>query len=374
MGAKFVLEVVASVLGATWWMVAVLLLLAIITFRRPIAAGWGRLTEKVIWWLTWIHLRNQLPEDLKGPFGWHGGGKQTFDLGEGEKLELVLVPAPKSVWFSRPMVVNPDRRDDQGKPAQSFLPPLCFGLIIYPALAVAVTILGWFILWFFSRVPSSLAPQVAITSAALGSLLLMAPTFWLYEFNRRNTRLVVTTLMGYILIIRALTRELHRSLSPLINIEETRVDSAWSESQNIVLRTAGGWIQELRDWGNIFFGTRVQRMGDLLKIFPSITALEEIVKTLNGDAKGYDDAKKMALKMAQEAIYKGHAAEALAGTTVAGGRSPLLDAMREAEAIMNAWRAEHPDPEGATINLTDPRIRGFTLWNLENGERLEEAA
>lgn len=331
----------------------------------------GKITERVIWWLTWLHLRRQLPEDMVGPFGWKGGGGQTIKMSNGEELQFVLIRPPISMWLLRQPVANPARERNIASPSHG-LPSLMTWTLMLPIIAIAGLLLVWAFLILFaeSNLPG-LPPWSLFRAVGICSLFLLIPIYWGYEWNRRHYRLVVTSLMAYIITAKALTREFQLSRSPTKLIEETFVSSSGSEQPRFLGRLLGGWLHEFRDTGDLFMGTRVQAMADFLRFFPSISSIGEILHTIYGTAKGIDMSLQVAYRMHDEARLKGFAEEAGIPMAISGQTSAIERGIRQANAIIESWRAEHPG--GKDLNLFDPRIIGFTLWNLETGERLEEA-
>lgn len=321
---------------------------------------WSTLIEEIIWWLSWLHIKRQLPEDLGG------GGRETFELGEGERLELVLIRPRMMMWLQWGPPANPKRKDEEGKPARG-APPLIFWPIFLPIffvlLSFSLSMMTEGADWL--KYPDLL--YLAAASWALG-LLCCLPIYWLYEWERRHYRLVMTNLMAYVIKITPITREWHRSPSPLRLLEEVILDSTWSEGQNLLARILGGWLQELRGLGDAWMGTRVIGAADIIRGFPHVSALGKIFQQLNRSALDVHATREVAEKLSREMRYRGLASSATAGLRAVGDRSAYEDAIRQAQAIIEAWRKEHPS--GEKLNLLDPRILGFTRWNLETGEPL----
>lgn len=362
-------DVVSAIWNVAWMMIVGIIFLIIILFWNRIVSAWNNLTEKVLYWITWTHIQKQLPEDLTGPRGKRGGGKQTLQLGEGERLEVVLIPPPASIWLQRQPVSNPKRRNAEGKPVKG-APPLLYWVFILPVLAEGILLSIWAIVSLFGN-DMPVIPSFGwfVVAFCLG-LILFVPMYWMYEWNRRHYRLVVTTLMAYVISFRAITREYHRSPSPMELVEEVILDSTYSQQTGFLGRLFGGWLQEARDVGNLFMGSRVQEAADFMTFFPSVSALGEIFKAINSLAKTREATRKAALQMAQDLKLSGHAEEARGGLALSGRMSEVAAALQKADAVLNAWRQENPS--GAMLNLVDPRILDFTRWDLNTGEPLPE--
>jgi len=371
LGCQILGDVFSAIFSTAGWVILGLLALLVVLFRRQIAATWSRLTEWVIAVFTWIHLSESLPKDYEAPwpFRGYGGGREDQEMAEGEQLELVLIAPRSSIWLARQPAANPNRKDSEGKPAKGS-PPLIAFVFILPLLLVAVVWFSWSLLWFFNDGVPVFPPASFLVLVAIGGLLLFVPVYWVCEFNRRNQKLVVTTLVAYRYVCKFGTRVMHRSPNPLVWIQEAEVSSAFSESPNALARAFGGWWNKLDGTGDLDFGTVFETAGEMLRRFVRVSILGEILKALNSEAKARKFSKELALKLSGSVVYNGSAEEAIAPVGMAGGRSAFGEALQKSEAILEQFRRDHPG--GGVLNCADPRMIGYTLWDLETGDPLPE--
>ncbi|MDP2874385.1 MAG: hypothetical protein Q8N84_03805 [bacterium] len=350
-------------MSANVLLVGGLILLGVLSlvFWRELTAGWDFLTEDVMTRLDWFHLRSQLPEHLGG------GGGQTVELGDGEGLQFVLNPSKVQMWLMRQPVSNPRRLTEDGKPAVG-APPLIAWIFILPLGIASVSFFLWSMINFFWGLSSDL-PILELTGLSVTAGLLLFPlVYWIYDWNRRHYLLVVTNLVAYIVTFQALTREYHRSPSPLSLLEEVIVDSSWSKTTNFVTRAIGGWLNEKFGIGDAFMGTRVMGAADVLTAFPWITSIVEIFQFLNRAAKEHQQLRDIYHKMANELRVRAQATTQFAGLTKAGERTTAGDFVAQADSIIKAWRDAHPSKH--RLNMVDPAILGYTRWDLQTGEEL----